>query len=119
MERYDGFNYLKSFMFFTLCIPLALRRLNAVALLSAILTVESIIIAVVYLVIVNNPILVGPAAELGKVYGVISIGHRSYGGGEFNAVDFVTSPLLVIPISYFTRRCIASRVSRDSFMRCS
>jgi hypothetical protein len=93
----------------TLCIPLILKRIDAVRLLSIILTLESIVITVVYLSISINPLLIVPVSELGYVYGNIVISHRMYGGAEFNAVDFVTSPLLVISISYFTFKCIASR----------
>ena len=109
LDRYDGFQYLKSYMFLTLCIPpISLKKIDAVRLLSFILTAESLLIAAVYLSFLINPLLVEVVYEFGQVYGVVAIGQRTYGGGAFNAVDFVTSPLLVIPISYFAFKCIAS-----------
>jgi hypothetical protein len=109
LVSFDGFQYFKAYLFLALCIPLSLKRLDIACLLSYILTAESLLILLIYVMISINPLLIETMFEFGDVYGVIAMGQRTYGNATFNAVDYVTSPLLVIPLSYFSFKCVVSK----------
>ncbi len=109
LDGYDGFKYLKGYLFLTLCIPLALERIDLVPVLSFLLTVQAALTILIYALTSKNPVLFLALYKLGYAYGVYALGTRTYGVTQYTPVYFVTSPLLVIPISYFTFKCIVSK----------
>lgn len=115
LHGYDGFQYLKAYMFLTLCIPLVLEKIDLVPMLSIILTVQAALASFIYAITSNNPGLSGAVYSLGFEYGVVLLGDRTYGEAHIHQVFFTTSALLVIPISYFTFKCIISK-GRERFL---
>lgn len=107
LNGYDGFQYFKAYLFLTLCIPLMQEKLSVVRLLSFVLTAQSALIIFVYTLTANNPVMTAAVADIGQTFDVIRLVNRTYGETRVYAVYFITSPLLVIPISYFTYQCIA------------
>lgn len=104
LEGYDGFQYLKSYLFLTLCIPLTAKRIDLIRPLTLILCLLSIATIVLYAVTLDNDILRVYAAEIGDAYTVFSLTNRSYGALSYQSLYFHASPLLVIPIAYFCYR---------------
>jgi hypothetical protein len=109
LDGYDGFNYLKGYLFLTLCIPLALEKIDLVPMLSYVLTIQAALASFVYVITLNNPVALTSVYAFGSEYGVFDMGERTYGETHISQVYFVTSPLLAISISYFTFKCIASK----------
>jgi len=108
-DGYDGFNYLKGYLFLTLCIPLALEKIDLVPVLSVILTVQAALASLIYVITLKSPVVFAAIYGFGIEYGVFDLGARTYGETHISEVYFVTSPLLAIPISYFTFKCIVSK----------
>jgi|SRR5579862_3675966 len=104
LEGYDGFQYLKSYLFLTLCIPLTAKRIDLIRPLTLILCLLSMATIVLYAVTLNNELLRAYAAEFGDAYTVFSLTNRSYGALSYQSLYFHASPLLVIPIVYFCYR---------------
>jgi hypothetical protein len=109
LDGYDGFNYLKGYLFLTLCIPLALEKIDLVPMLSYVLTIQAALASFVYVITSNNPIALAFVYGFGSEYGVFSMSDRTYGETHISQPYFVTSPLMVIPISYFTFKCFVSK----------
>lgn len=109
LDGYDGFMYLKSYLFLTLCIPLVLEKIDLVPMLSFVLTVQAALASLIYVIMSNNPGLSLAMLTLGSKYDVVKLGSRTYGGAHFYHVFFPASSLLVISISFFTFKCIASK----------
>lgn len=109
LNSYDGFQYLKAYLFLTLCIPLKGMKSNVVRLLSFVLTAESLVIILIYAITSTNPLLSQLLYDFGQLYGVLSIGSRTYGDTTFYSINYVTSPLLLIPISYFAFKYTESK----------
>jgi hypothetical protein len=109
LDGYTGFLYLKSYLFLTLCIPLVLEKVDLVPMLSFVLTVQAALASLIYVITSNNPGLFLALLSLGSEYDVVKLGSRTYGGAHIYQVFFPTSALLVIPISFFTFKCIASK----------
>jgi len=78
-------------------------------MLSIVLTVQAALASLIYVIMSNNPGLSLALLGLGIEYDVVKLGSRTYGGAHFYQVFFPTSALLVIPISFFTFKCIASK----------
>jgi hypothetical protein len=96
-------------MFLTLCIPLALEKIDLVPMLSYVLTIQAALASFVYVITLNDPSVFAAIYGFGSEYGVFAMGDRTYGETHISQVYFVTSPLLAISISYFTFKCIASK----------
>lgn len=109
LDGYDGFNYLKGYLFLTLCIPLALEKIDLVPMLSYVLTIQAALASFVYVITSNNPVALAFVYGFGSEYGVFSMSDRTYGETHISQPYFVTSPLMVIPISYFTFKCFVSK----------
>ena len=99
---YEGFQSFKSYLFFTLSIILYYYRLNLVSTLSKILTILSLLIILLHFFLIQYPVFLPIITTIGTDYGIFLIGERSYSVdfSTFN-IFFVTSPMLVISISYF------------------
>lgn len=103
---YDGPAYLKSFLFLTLAIVLAVARIKAVPLLSIVLSFLSAALLALTAVIYHRPDTEGLLWALGDSSGVFAISTRSYAGLSYSYVYFHTAPLLVISIAYFAHKVI-------------
>jgi len=108
LSAYDGFTYLKSYLFLTLCIPLAIKRIGLVRPLSFVLTALSVLTLVIYAITFNDDALRAELWILGDKYGFVGFADRTYGSLSYPTVYFHTSPLLVIAIAYFCYRSLHS-----------
>lgn len=99
----ESLQYLKSYLFLTIAIPLVIGRIKIVRLFSFILTGLSVLTITIYFVTLNNDFLLGGLQFIGDKYGIMAITERSYGTFAYRPIYFHTSPLLVFPIAYFAR----------------
>jgi hypothetical protein len=109
-KPFEGFQLFKSYLFFTLSIILYYYRLNLYNSLSKILTILSVSIIFLYFFLTTFPIFLPIITTIGSDYGIFLIGERSYSVdySTFN-IFFVTSPMLVIPISYYVYNFIEKK----------
>jgi len=107
-EGYEWLNSYKPYLFLTLCIPLAMKRIDLIRPLSMILSVLSLATVVLYVITVNNEALRSQLWLVGNTYTIFSLNERSYGGLSYQMVYFHTSPLIIIAVAYF---CYQSLVS--------
>jgi hypothetical protein len=108
MQGYDGFGYYKSYLFLTLCIPLAMKRIELIRPLSLILSALSLATVVLYAITFNDDALRSQLWILGDAYTIFGVAARSYGSLSYQLVYFHTSPLLVIAVAYFCYRSLLS-----------
>ena len=109
LDGYDGFNYLKGYLFLTLCIPLTLEEIDVKPMFCLILTVQAVLAAFIYIITLRSPVAFAAVYGFGSEYGVFVHTDRTYGEMHISQPYFVTSPLLVIAISYFTFKCVVSK----------
>jgi len=101
MDGNGGFASYKPYLFLTLAIPLAMKRINLVCPLTWILSVLSLVTIILYAITFNNDVLRSQLWFVGDSYTIFSLNERSYGSLSYHMVYFHTSPLLVIAIAYF------------------
>jgi hypothetical protein len=104
LEDYEGFRYLKSYLFLTVCIPLVSKRIDLVRPLSFLLSTVSVATILVYLVTITNDILRTPIALFGDTYTIFSITDRTYAGLTYESVYFHSSPIITVALAYFSYR---------------
>jgi len=109
MEGYEGFRYLKSYLFLTLSIPLAIKRIDLIRPLSLVLSVLSVATIFSYAITINDEIFKAQLAAFGDAFVIFSLTDRSYGGLSYQSLYFHASPLLVIPIVYFCYQFLNTR----------
>jgi hypothetical protein len=109
MEGYEGFKYWKSYLFLTLCIPVAVKRIDLIRPLSVILSLLSGATIFLYLIVTTNDLIRAELTAFADDFVFFSIGERTYGNLSYQSVYFHGTPLLVIAIAYFCYRSIHSK----------
>ncbi len=108
-EPFEGFGLLKAYFFITFAILLYLLNLDLVKSFSTILSILAILIIGVYILTLVNNSFIAPIQSFGNDYGIINIDDREYAPGlKVLSIFFVTSPMLVIPICYYTHLALTS-----------
>jgi hypothetical protein len=113
LDGYDGFQYLKGYLFLSLCIPLALEQIDIVPALSILLTIQAALASLIYILTAHNPVLFTAIHTVGDNYGIFAMGTRTYAETEIGEVYFVTSPLLAISVAYYTYGSIVNKNRRQ------
>ncbi|MHB8845079.1 MAG: hypothetical protein ACYC7L_10085 [Nitrospirota bacterium] len=109
-EPYDGYQFLKSYLFISFALILYIARIHLVKYLSAVLTVLSVSIIGVYIAVLFEPSVFTPIFEFGHTYGLIALGKREYSDDYRSlAAFFVTSPMLAISVSYYVAMTLRSQ----------
>jgi hypothetical protein len=108
MEGYEGFGYYKSYLFLTLCVPLAMKRIDLIRPLSMIVSILSLATLALYAITLNDDALRSQLSLFGDTYTTFGLTERSYGSLSYQMVYFSTSPLMVVAVAYF---CYQSLVS--------
>jgi hypothetical protein len=108
MQGYDGFGYYKSYLFLTLCVPLAMKRIELIRPLSIVLSVLSLATIFLYAITFNDDALRGSLWLIGDTYTIFGLAERSYGSLSYQLVYFHTSPLLVAAVAYFCYQSLGS-----------
>src|SRR5580658_235122 len=106
---FDGFQYLKSFLFLTLAAVLVAKKIDAIRLLNIVLTLLSFVIIVTEILISTQPGLIDLLWPIGDAYDLFSMGERTYGGFSYYYVYPHTAPLLVLSLAYFAYRSATSK----------
>jgi len=101
-EPYDGFQYFKSYLFLSILVILYGKKIDLIKPFSIILTVLSVIIIFVAIAASYMPLVYEYLRVVGFENNFFHIGERNYGGQSFYLSYYVTSPLLVMSIAYFT-----------------
>jgi hypothetical protein len=107
-QDYDGFRFYKSYLFLTLCIPLALKRLDLIRPLAYMLSVLAIATIYLYTLTVNDDLLGKQLAAFGDAYVLFSMTERTYGSLSYQNVYFHASPLFVTAIVFFCYQFVHS-----------
>jgi hypothetical protein len=107
-DGYEGLGYYKSYLFLTLCVPLAMKKVDVIRPLSMILSTLSLATVGLYAITFNNDSLRSELWLVGDTYTTFSLSERSYGSLSYQLVYFHTSPLLIVAVAYF---CYQSLVS--------
>lgn len=114
--QYDGFQYLKSFLFLTLAFILVVRKIDAMRPLSIVLSILSVVIITIAVLTYDDPALSQLLGPIGDATGMFMIGDRTYGGLTYTYVYFHSAPLLVLSLAYFSYRSLQSKsLSRFGF----
>ena len=108
MEGYEGFKYWKSYLFLTLCIPVAVKRLDLSRPLSIVLSLLSVATICLYLIALTDDLLRAQLTAFAEAYVVFSLTDRSYGSLSYQSVYFHGTPLIVIAIAYFCYQSLRS-----------
>ena len=113
-EPFKGFESLKSYLFITFSIILYYFNFDITRSLSIILSFLSVLIIGLSLFTFSFPELFLPIYTFGSSTGIFFITNRAYSEDVtmFSAF-FVTSPMLVIPISYYVYKLILSKQKRE------
>ena len=108
--HFDGFQYLQSFFFFFIVIILTSTDIDLLRPLCMTLTwLSGVIVLIAILVITSSPETYLLLYELGADFGVVAFNERTYGGITFLTIYYVTAPLLVVAVGYFSRLAVESR----------
>lgn len=101
---FNGLDLYKGYVIITLSILLVHFKYSPIVILSSILTVLSCFIILIYFLVLVFPELYNGIYYWGMNYQVFLIGERSYDAevDSMWSIYFVTSPLLVIPIAYYS-----------------
>jgi len=100
---------IKAHLFLTIIFILVAARIDLIPMLSRVLSLLALIIIVIKLLIMIFPELISPLREWGSVNGILLMGDRSYfGNTRFQEIYFVTSPMLIISIAYYSDRAFKS-----------
>lgn len=111
--KYDGYQYLKSYLFATLVPILHVSKIDltkpAVAIISALSAATIAILVINYF---NPSLAMDLYTEVGNRYGIWSMGAKNYGRfilPDAPQIFFHTSTLVIIPIAYFTMKTFFSK----------
>jgi hypothetical protein len=108
--HFDGFQYLQSYVFFLIVIILTSTDIDLLRPLCITLTwLSGVIVLIAILVITSSPETYLLLYELGADFGVVALNERTYGGAGFLTIYYVTAPLLVVSVGYFSRLAVESR----------
>jgi len=108
--HFDGFHYLQSYFFFLIVIILTSTDIDLLRPLCITLTwLSGVIVLVAVLVITSSPETYLLMYELGADLGVLAFNERTYGGLSFLTIYYVTAPLLVISVGYFSKLAVETR----------
>jgi hypothetical protein len=108
---YDGFQYLKSYLFLTLAAILVTKRIDAVRSLSIVLTILSVAILAMEVFTYNDQGLTQFLWVVGDSSGIFAIGTRTYADLSYSYAYFHAAPLLVLSLAYFSYRTITSELT--------
>ncbi|MDD5131478.1 MAG: hypothetical protein PHH44_02335 [bacterium] len=106
--NFDGFQYLKAYLFLTIVIVLYVARIDLIKpalIILSLLSVVTILILILYYV--NNSLAQRLYENIGLKYTIWAMGSKDYGKFILPSapqVFFHTSPLIVFPITYFTKK---------------
>jgi len=106
---FDGFQYLKSFLFLTLAAILVVKQIDAIGPLSIVLTLLSAATIAIAALAYSDPGLTPLLWPIGDATGIFAIGTRTYASLSYTYVYFHTAPLLVISLAYFTYQSMTSQ----------
>lgn len=107
-EPYDGFIFLKAYLFPTLIVLLYVSRIDLLHPLCIILTLLSLLIIAIPLIRDYSPLAYGILSSMGQEYGVLRLGERVYGGIRFETVFYVTSPMIAIAVATYVYKSMVT-----------
>ena len=112
--HYDGYQYLKSYLFITVVLIIYLEKIDLIKPTILIITSMSILSVIIIIICYFNFNLASSFHEVGARYGILYVGPRVWGGSilpDLQGVYFHTAELIVFPIGYFTMKTFFSRGS--------
>jgi hypothetical protein len=110
--------FIKAYLFLSFIFILVAARIDLIPMLSRVLSLLAFVIILTKLVMMAFPELIGLIGTFGGEYGIVLVGSRAYFGDiVFQIIYFVTSPMLLISIAYYSdRACKSGFFSWDSFI---
>ena len=111
--NYNGFQYLKSYLFITVTFILCIAKINLIKPTVVIITALSILALIIIIASrLNTLLVVSVIVDVGQRYGILSLGSRLWGASVFPdlpGVYFHTAELIILPVGYFTMKTIFSK----------
>lgn len=107
---YDGFMYWKSYLFLMITVVLFSKNMDLLLVFVKVLTAMSIFILAIAILGLQIPALGTYFSQVGLEYGFLYLGFegRQYGGMTFHTIYYVTSPMLVMAVAYFSHKVIST-----------
>lgn len=100
--EYEGFKVFFGFLAFGMLFLIRSNEILALRLFVNILTLQAFATIFIYLILSLNTELIEKLTKLGYEYGFLWINNKSYGDYNFLQVFFKTSPLMVLPLAYYS-----------------
>jgi hypothetical protein len=99
---YEGLKYWKSYLFLTLCIPLAVKRINLIRPLAVVLSLLSAATISLYVLASGSEVLRVELEGFGAATYTFSLTDRTYENLTYHGLYFFGSSLLVVAVVYFS-----------------
>jgi hypothetical protein len=105
---YEGLKYWKSYLFLTLCIPLAAKRINLIRPLTVVLSLLSAATISLYVLASVSEVLRAELEAFGAATYTFSLTDRAYGSLTYRGLYFFGSSLLVVAVVHFSYHFVFS-----------
>lgn len=106
----DGMLYIKAYLFLLIFFVMYHYQISILKYLIIMLTILSGIILIIYLItlIPNLNKFTGELYRFGNKYAIFTIHSRQFGEMEVPSIYFHNSPLLIVPLGYYSKKLIES-----------
>ncbi len=108
-ELFYGFNFLKSYLFLGLALLLSAEKIDLQKPLSVVLSLLSIAIIVIGKIASSSSAAYFFLWEFGHKYQVLYLGQRQYGNFRYMYTYFISSPILVMALAYFSYQVLHTK----------
>ena len=98
---YDGFQYLKAYLFATIIVVIYVSRIDMARTFYGVLTILSVLIVVLFAVTSISPSYIQRLYVFGFEYDCMQLGQRTYGSMRFISIFYKTTPMIVLAITYY------------------
>lgn len=103
-NRFDGFQYFSSYLFLLILIILYSLKLDLTKAAIVIFSILSFITLIIFFLYYNSWSIVYGILALTEYNDITTSGIRTFGGVDFLSVNFQSSPLIALPIAYFSMK---------------
>lgn len=112
--HFDGFVYWKAFFFLLIIFVLQIHDYDLINPLVNLLSLLSILTVIFYIIAFSSENFFNKLYYIGNYYGILAMGYRNFGEIRYPFINFHSSPLLVIPVAYYSYKIFA--LNEKSFL---
>lgn len=110
---YDGFQYLKSYLFATIIVVIYISNLDLTKTFYGVLSMLSVLIIGIFVVTSIYPPAIEWLYEFGFDYECMQLGQRNYGSMTFVSIFYKTTPMIVMAITYYIFMSITQSAGKN------